>query len=78
MTLRKTLIAAAVLVLSAPVLPALAHDDEDNKGGGVNRFLHQYGIPHSPFATSTMMLMIIKPRAADTVSIGNTEFSFMP
>ena len=48
MTFRKALLAAAVLVLSAPVVPALAHDDdEDNRGGEVNRFLHQYGIPHS-------------------------------
>ena len=47
MTLRTILITAAVLVLSATVIPALAHDDEDNQGGGVNRFLHQYGIPHS-------------------------------
>jgi hypothetical protein len=47
MIFRKTFLAAAVLVLSIPVVPALAHDDEDNQGGGVNRFLHQYGIPHS-------------------------------
>ena len=46
MTFRKIFLAAAVLVLSAPVVPALAHDDEDN-GGSVNRFLHEYGIPHS-------------------------------
>ena len=30
MTLRKAFLAAAVLVLSVPVVPALAHDDEDN------------------------------------------------
>lgn len=47
MTLRKTLIATAVLVLSLPVIPAIAHDDDDNQAGGVNRFLHQYGVPHS-------------------------------
>ena len=29
MTLRKSLLAAAVLVLSVPVVPALANDDED-------------------------------------------------
>ena len=46
MTFRKIFLAAAVLVMSAPVVPALAHDDEDN-GGGVNRLLHQYGVPHS-------------------------------
>ena len=33
MTLRNALIAATVLVLSVPVIPALAHDDED---GGYN------------------------------------------
>ena len=32
MTLRKAILAAAVLVLSAPVIPALAHDDDDNGG----------------------------------------------
>ena len=30
MNLRKALLAAAVLVVSIPVVPALAHDDEDN------------------------------------------------
>ena len=30
MNLRKALLAAAVLVVSVPVVPALAHDDEDN------------------------------------------------
>jgi len=30
MTLIKALLAAAVLVLSVPVVPALAHDDDDN------------------------------------------------
>src|SRR5260221_5982204 len=32
MTLRKALLAAAVLVLSVPVVPALANDDDDDNG----------------------------------------------
>jgi hypothetical protein len=38
MTLRKALLMAAVLVLSVPVVPALAHDDEDNGYNSHDRF----------------------------------------
>ena len=40
MILNKALIAAAVLVLSAPVVPALAHDDDDGYGYSEHDQLH--------------------------------------
>src|SRR5882757_6223278 len=53
MTLRKALLMAAVLLLSVPVVPALAHDDEDNSYNSHDRFhdrlsdaherAHEYG-----------------------------------
>jgi hypothetical protein len=53
MTLRKAVLMAAVLVLSVPVVPALAHDDEDNGYNSHDRFhdrlsdaherAHEYG-----------------------------------
>src|SRR5258708_39792131 len=41
MTLRKTLLMAAVLLLSVPVVPALAHDDEDNGYNSYDQFNDQ-------------------------------------
>ena len=46
MTLRKVLLAAAVLLLSAPVVPALAHDDEDNSYNSHDRFHDQLSGAH--------------------------------
>ena len=40
MILRKAILAAAVLVLSVPVIPALAHDDDDNGGYGSHDRYH--------------------------------------
>jgi hypothetical protein len=45
MTLRKALLAAAV-VLSVPVMPALAHDDEDNGYNSHDRFHGQLSDAH--------------------------------
>jgi hypothetical protein len=45
MTLRKALLAAAV-VLSVPVMPALAHDDEDNGYDSHDRFHDQLSEAH--------------------------------
>jgi hypothetical protein len=45
MTLRKALLAAAV-VLSVPVMPALAHDDEDNRYNSHDRFHGQLSDSH--------------------------------
>jgi len=41
MTLRKALLMAAVVLLSVPVVPALAHDDEDNGYNSHDRFHDQ-------------------------------------
>lgn len=38
MTLRKTLIAAAVLVISVPVIPALANDDDHHGYGSHDQY----------------------------------------
>ncbi len=46
MTLRKTLLMAAVLLLSVPVVPALAHDDEDNGYDSHDRFHDQLSDAH--------------------------------
>jgi len=46
MTLRKTLLTAAVLLLSVPVMPALAHDDEDNDYNSHDRFHDQLSDAH--------------------------------
>ena len=46
MTLRKTLITAAVLLLSAPVVPALAHDDDDNGYRSHDRYHEQLSDEH--------------------------------
>ena len=46
MTLRKTLLMAAVLLLSVPVVPALAHDDEDNGYNSHDRFHDQLSDAH--------------------------------
>src|ERR1700737_5642747 len=46
MTLRKALITAAVLLLSAPVVPALAHDDEDNGYSSHDRYHEQLSDQH--------------------------------
>jgi len=45
MTLRKALLAAAV-VLSVPVMPALAHDDEANSYNSHDRFHDQLSDAH--------------------------------
>ena len=45
MTLRKALLAAAVLVLSVPVVPALAHDD-DNGYSSHDRYHDQLSDQH--------------------------------
>jgi len=44
MIFRKALLMAAVLLLSVPVVPALAHDDEDN--GSHDRFHDQLSGSH--------------------------------
>ena len=46
MTLRKTLLMAAVLLVSVPVVPALAHDDEDNGYNSHDRFHDQLSDSH--------------------------------
>jgi len=46
MTPRKALLMAAVLVLSVPVVPALAHDDEDNGYTAHDRFHDQLSDAH--------------------------------
>jgi hypothetical protein len=46
MTLRKALLTAAVLALSIPVVPALAHDDEDNGFSSHDRFHGQLSDAH--------------------------------
>ena len=46
MTLKNALLAAAVLVLSAPVVPALAHDDEDNGYNSHDRYHEQLSDQH--------------------------------
>jgi len=46
MTLRKALLMATVLLLSAPVVPALAHDDEDNGYDSHDRFHDQLSDAH--------------------------------
>ncbi len=46
MTVRKTLLVAAMLFMSAPVVPALAHDDEDNGYSSHDRFHDQLSDAH--------------------------------
>ena len=46
MTLRKTLLVAAVVLLSVPVVPALAHDDEDYGYDAHDRFHDQLSDAH--------------------------------
>ncbi len=46
MTLRNSLLMAAVLVLSVPVVPALAHDDDDNGYNSHDRFHDQLSDSH--------------------------------
>jgi hypothetical protein len=46
MTLRKTLLMTAVLLMSLPVIPALAHDDEDNGYDSHDRFHDQLSDAH--------------------------------
>jgi hypothetical protein len=46
MTLSKSLIAAVVLIISLPVVPALAHDDEDQGTGGHNQLHDQLSDSH--------------------------------
>ncbi len=46
MSLRKALLMAAVLVLSVPVVPALAHDDEDYGYSAHDRFHDQLSDAH--------------------------------
>src|SRR3979411_559826 len=46
MTLRKALLMATVLVLVVPVVPALAHDDEDNGYNSHDRFHDQLSDSH--------------------------------
>ena len=46
MTLRKALLMATVLVLSVPVVPALAHDDEDYGYNSHDRFHDQLSDAH--------------------------------
>ena len=46
MTLRRALLVAAVLVVSIPVVPALAHDDEDNGYNAHDRFHDQLSDAH--------------------------------
>jgi hypothetical protein len=46
MTVRKALLLAAVLLLSVPVVPALAHDDEDNGYNSHDRFHDQLSDAH--------------------------------
>jgi hypothetical protein len=46
MTFRKTLLMAAVLLLSVPVVPALAHDDQDYGYTSHDRFHDQLSDAH--------------------------------
>jgi len=46
MTVRKALLMAAVLVLSVPVVPALAHDDDDYGYNSHDRFHDQLSDTH--------------------------------
>ena len=46
MTLRKALLMTSVLVLSVPVIPALAHDDEDYGYNSHDRFHDQLSDAH--------------------------------
>ncbi len=46
MTLRKALLMTAVVLLSVPVVPALAHDDEDNAYNSHDRFHDQLSDSH--------------------------------
>src|SRR5712692_11092025 len=46
MTLRRALLVAAVLVVSIPVVPALAHDDEDNGYNAHDRFHYRLSDAH--------------------------------
>src|SRR5258705_5330326 len=46
MTVRKALLMAAVLVLSVPVVPALAHDDDDYSYNSHDRFHDQLSDAH--------------------------------
>ncbi len=46
MTVRNTLLVAAALLLSVPVVPALAHDDEDNDYSAHDRFHDQLSDAH--------------------------------
>ena len=46
MTFSKSLIAAVVLILSVPIVPALAHDDEDRGTGGHEQLHDQLSDSH--------------------------------
>jgi hypothetical protein len=46
MTMRNALLTVAVLVLSAPVVPALAHDDDDNGYNAHDQFHDQLSDAH--------------------------------
>ena len=46
MAIRKTLLTAVVLLAVAPVVPALAHDDDDNGYGGHEQLHNQLGEAH--------------------------------
>jgi len=46
MTVRKTLLVAAIVLLSVPVVPALAHDDEDYGYDAHDRFHDQLSDAH--------------------------------
>ena len=46
MNLRKALLALAVLVVSLPVVPALAHDDEDNGYTSHDRYHDRLSYQH--------------------------------
>ena len=46
MTLRKAFLTAAVLVLSVPVVPTLAHDDEDNGQTSHDRYHARWSDQH--------------------------------
>ena len=46
MTVRKTLLVAAVVLLSVPVVPAFAHDDEDYGYSAHDRFHDQLSDAH--------------------------------
>jgi hypothetical protein len=46
MTLRKAVLTAAVLLMCVPVMPAFAHDDEDNGYNSHDRFHDQLSDTH--------------------------------